>query len=194
MMDSAFWEQLSNLDPDSVCRRSGAVREEDGYRLKVLDTDYVVLPKDGRIISSCASESDPVVASDGLALVIVCYLLGARDIPLAGEWVALKELGRFFISHAPNLDPLLDLFTLSPETVQQIIQTVGGQLLAYGDFAAALQVLPRLPLAFVFWEADEEFSARVSVLVDRTATQHLSLDVLSAAVRETTRRLEAVAC
>ena len=48
-MDPRFWAELESLDPHSVCRRSIAVRQEDGYRLWVLGSEYLVLPGQQRI-------------------------------------------------------------------------------------------------------------------------------------------------
>ena len=45
-----------------------------------------------------------------------------------------------------------------------------------------LLVLPRIPLTFVIWAADEEFPARASILFDETTGSHLLLDALLAAV------------
>ena len=50
-------------------------------------------------------------------------------------------------------------------------------------------MLPRLPIAFVLWKASEEFPVNCSVVFDRTAEQHLPLDVMSAAVQEAISRL-----
>jgi hypothetical protein len=44
----------------------------------------------------------------------------------------------------------------------------------------------------VYWAGEEEFEARASVLFDRTAEQHLPLDVVSAAVQEAIRGMAAL--
>jgi hypothetical protein len=197
-VDHVFWQELEGLEPTSVCRRSSAVAECGGYRLQMLDQDCLVLPRERRIVRSRVGSApcpESVAASDLVELILVHYLIHAREIPLAGEWVGLLELGsanRFFESHPPDFGPLLPLFSSSPESVVGVAQDLGGGRLEYGDLAVAFRVLPRLPIAFVYWAGGEEFTATASVLFDRTAEQHLPLDVLSAAVQETIRALAAL--
>jgi hypothetical protein len=129
-------------------------------------------------------------------LVIVHYLLNARDIPLAGEWVGLQDFkdgNQFFVSHAPDFSRLLPLFADEPDAVVRAAQDMGGKRLDYGDLAVELQVLPRIPIAFVYWAASEDFAASASVMFDRTVGQHLPLDVMSAALQEAISGLAEVA-
>jgi len=197
-MDPVFWKQLAALDPASVCRRSDAIQDRDGYRLQVLDGEYLVVPGEQRISRSRVGADprrQPVAVSDELELIIVHYLLNARDLPLSGEWVGLQELGsgnRFFTSHVPDFGQLLPLFSAQPEAVVRAAQSLGGRRLEYGDLAVEFQMLPRLPIAFVYWAASDEFAADASVLFDRTAEQHLPLDVMSAVVQEAIQRLAEV--
>ena len=198
-MDQGFWEELAGMDPQSVCRRSGAVQDRDGYRLRVLDSEYVVRPQQREIVRSrveTAADRSSEAVSNPLELVIVHYLINARSLPLAGEWVGLKELGggnQFFESHVPDFGRLLPLFESNPDAVARAAQSLGGRRLDYGDLAVEFQMLPRLPIAFVHWKASEEFPANCSVVFDRTAEQHLPLDVMWAAVQEAISRLAELA-
>ena len=196
-MDPGFWEELAGLDPQSVCRRSGAVVERNGYRLRVFDGDYFIQPSQRRISMSRVGADPGRVGpgvSDTLEMVIVHYLINARDIPPADEWVGLQELGtggQFFVSHVPDYGRILPLFSASPEAVTRSARAMGGRLLDTGDVSVAFQMLPRVPVGFVYWAASEEFPANVSVLFDRTVEQHLPLDVLSAAIQAAIGRLAA---
>jgi hypothetical protein len=55
----------------------------------------------------------------------------------------------------------------------------------FGDASIKLFILPRLPFTIVIWENDDEFPARASLLFDQTASVHLPLDALLAAVNLT---------
>ena len=199
-MDSASWEKLAELDPESICRRSGAVREKTGYRLRVFDDEYVICPDQQHISMSrgdANSKGAEPTISNALEMVVVYYLIHARDMPLANEWVGLRELGcggQFFVSHVPDYGRILPLFSASPDSVIRGALTLSGRQLDTGDATVALRVLPRVPIAFVYWAASDEFPADVSVLFDRTVEQHLPLDVLSTVIQEVIGRLAVAAC
>ena len=195
-MDKEYWHQLADLDPANVCRRSGAVLDGDGYRLRVLGSEYLIVPGEQRITrpgtgGNC--QSAPAV-SGNLELVIVHYLIAAKGLPVTGEWVGLQDLGsgsRFFTSpaHVPDFGDLLPLCATSAGAVVRAARSLGGRRLEGGDLAVEIRVLPRLPLALVCWNASDEFPARASVLCDRGAREQLPLDVLLAAIQEAIRQL-----
>jgi hypothetical protein len=45
-----------------------------------------------------------------------------------------------------------------------------------------VSIYPRLPLWLGFWRADDEFPARMTFLLDRSAGAHLAVDALWAAI------------
>lgn len=197
-MDQGYWHQLAGLDPAGVCRRSGAVRDRDGYRLRVLGSEYLVVPGEQRISRTGGNCRSVPAISGNLELIAVHYLIGAKDLPATGEWVGLQDLGsgsRFFASpaHVPDFGALLPLCAASPDAVVRAARSLGGRRLEWGDLAVEIQVLPRLPLAFVYWAASDEFPARGSVLADRTAREQLPLDVLLAAIQEAIQQLASAA-
>lgn len=195
-MDKGYWHQLAGLDPASVCRRSGAVLDRDGYRLRVLGNEYLVVPREQEITRSRAGgkcQNLPAV-SGSLERIIVHYLIAAKDLPVTGEWVGLQDLGsgsRFFDSpaHVPDFGALLPLCAAAEDAVVRAARSLGGRRLGWGDLAVEIQVLPRLPLALVCWTASDEFPARASVLCDRGASEQLPLDVLLAAIQEAIQQL-----
>ena len=82
-------------------------------------------------------------------------------------------------------------FGKSPQLFRDACLSLDGRSVPYGDVAVEVRVLPKLPLTFVLWVADDEFPARVSILFDSTADEHLPLDALLAAVRTTAKRIVA---
>ena len=197
-MDVSFWQELATLDPDSVCRRSGATHSAEGYRFRVLGRACTVDPgmHEVRCRSGGDGTEDGEKASGSLELLIVHYLLNARDMPFSGTWLGLQEFGgvnRFFVSHEPNFERLMPLFAEAPDAVARAARSLGGGPLDFGDLAVQFLVLPRVPIAFVYWEASEEFPASASVLLDRTAEHHLPLDVMSATVQQAISTLVDVA-
>jgi len=66
---------------------------------------------------------------------------------------------------------------------------MGGSEILNGDKGFALEVFPRVPLAYILWKGDEEFPPRIRVLFDSTIESHLPLDIIWCMVAETSRRL-----
>ncbi len=194
-MDDCFWEELAELDPGDVCRRSGAQQTDGGYLVRALGRDYVVMPGERQV--HCAAPARAHEDEDdlaGLCFSVVHYLLNARDVPRSGELVAASELkgGKLFFAagaHSPDFAPLVDVFEQSEQAVERATELLEGRKVSHGDAAVEIRALPRLPITFVFWQSDEEFPASVSMLFDRTADQQLPLDVILSIGQETMRRL-----
>ena len=198
-MDDCFWEELAELDPADVCRRSGAEQKGEGYLIRVLGEDYLLIPHERqmRYANVDREDGDESVTST-LCFAVVHYLLNARDIPCSDELVAASELkgGKLFFAagaHSPDFAPLADVFSASQQAVERAAEGLGGRRVAHGDAAVEIRALPRLPITYIFWQGDEEFPASISMLFDRTAEQQLPLDVILAIGQETMRRLAEVA-
>ena len=198
-VDDCFWEELQELDPADVCRRSGAEQRSEGFLIRALGRDYLLLPGERRMRGA---ETDPAgddeADASSLCFSVVHYLINARDIPRSGELVAASELkgGKMFFAagaHSPDFAPLVDVFSTSQEAVERAAGALGGRRVSHGDIAVEVRALPRLPITFVYWQGDEEFPASISMLFDRTAEQQLPLDVVLAIGQETMRRLAQVA-
>jgi hypothetical protein len=66
---------------------------------------------------------------------------------------------------------------------------LGGSGTDFGDVSFLLWPLPRIPLGYILWAADEEFPARLVITFDATVDKHLPLDAIWALVNEVGRRL-----
>lgn len=197
-IDAAYWEELMTLDPADVCRRSLGTYDPGGevYRIPLLHQGYMIHPF-GRSIKR---ETDPAARShrsgDILfdeALVLMIYLLRAREIPLAGRQQTEKDLpgGETFFRgpHELARRPILEHFGRNPEAFLGAGAALGGQRLDFGDAAFRFHALPRIPLDYILWAEDDEFPARLTIAFDPTVSDHLPLDVVWALVHLATRRL-----
>jgi hypothetical protein len=84
---------------------------------------------------------------------------------------------------------LENLYGKDPDAFLKAGKRLGGSEILYGDKGFALEVFPRIPLAYILWKGDEEFSPRAGVLFDSTIQSHLPLDIIWCMVSETSRRL-----
>ena len=197
-IDAAYWEELITLDPTEVCRRSlGAYDpEEEAYRIPLLYQEYTIHPFRRSITRERDPAARPRRSGDVFfdeALVLIIYLLRAREIPLAGKQQTEKELpgGETFFRgpHELARRPILEHFGRNPEAFHGAAVSLGGQHLDFGDAAFRFLALPRIPLDYILWAEDEEFPARLTIAFDPTVSHHLPLDVVWALVHLVTRRL-----
>jgi len=179
-----LWNSLNSLDPLEVSRRSLACYEKKirGYILKTLNDDYLIFPEK-KIIETADSPSLPSL-DFYLQLSCINYLIGAKDIPLSGQWVSEKQFptGPIFFRgpHEMPTRKLEHVFSQDPAGFTTASSACGGKKVEGGDIAYEFLVFPKIPVRIMLWLADEEFPARISFLFDRTANIHLQLDALYA--------------
>jgi len=180
-LDPRFFEELDNMDPQDVCRRALC---ENGpaagaYLIRAWGTDYIVKPKE-RVIVPRQDGMPPVNTETGLSIIF--YLLKAVDAPLSGQWISEKELtgGTTFFRgpHAVPVGLIEEKFDDDLDAFKKACENMGGTPLDMADASYSFPVLPRVPVAMLFWPADEEFDARARMLFDRTIESHLPIDII----------------
>jgi len=193
-----FWEELTALHPPEVCARSGAAYAQAGsfYSLRVLGRDYRVVPRERRVLEGTAagvSHHRHGRVSFTEALILVVYLLKARDIPLAGKRVTAKELpgGALFFRGPHELlrEPVLSRYGRDPRAFLRAGRALGGEPVSLGDAGIRLPVLPRIPLECVLWAGDDEFPPSLTYIFDASVAGHLPLDVVWALAALVANRL-----
>lgn len=192
-IDPRLWEELSRQDPNDVCIRASLrfQREEGCYLVPFLNRTYAVFPGEHLIENRPARGGEAL--SFQLVLVLLTYLLRVRSLGLSGRMVTGAELkgGSFFFRgpHALFTEPLERRFGGDPEAFLQAGVRLGGNTTNFGDASFRLWPLPRVPLGYTLWAADDEFAARVGVAFDASIAEHLPLDVVWALVNEVGRAL-----
>ncbi|RJP14530.1 MAG: DUF3786 domain-containing protein [Candidatus Abyssobacteria bacterium SURF_5] len=195
-IDDIHWEELKSLDPLDVCRRSLALYNmtKKAYELRLLDEDLRIYPAEKKVrrIGEPINEHD---ASPGFnaTLVSVHYLLRAKDIPMACEYVTGHQLidGDFFFKgpHALPDWKIQRRYANDAASFLERGKLLGGTPIQFGDAGLEFLVLPRIRISYVLWTADEEFPARAQILFDAAADQHFALDVVWAMCNLVTNKL-----
>ena len=195
-VDRIYWDRLSQLHPTDVCNRTEAIYQpaREGFILPVYHLRYLILPKDKKILR--LEWNDQLVEENlyhFFSLMVLVYLTEAKDIKPTHTWISEKDLkggSTFFRGpHRLPVGELEHLYGGNPDTFLRAGRKLGGSEILYGDKGFALEVFPKVPLAYLLWKGDKEFPARVGVLFDSTIESHLPLDIIWCMVSETTRRL-----
>jgi len=180
-----LWLQLAGLDRRQTAQRAKCryLRDPERYVITLLNTEYVVNLSNKQIFSSSPG-SKPAGFLEQLCLL--AYLINAKDLPLADKLVTAESLpgGAFFFRgpHTLPTQKLQEAFGDKPDLLYKAGARLNAERCEFGDASVQFLVLPRIPLTFVIWAGDEEFSARASILFDETAGSHLLLDALLTAV------------
>jgi hypothetical protein len=194
--DTFHWEKLLSFHPAEVCHRTEALYQPsyEGYLLPVFNVRYLVIPKTQKILRM--GWNDKTVEEElpsFFYLMTLVYLTEAKDIKPTHTWVSEKDLlggSTFFRGpHQLPVKELENLYGKDPDAFLKAGKRLGGSEILYGDKGFALEVFPRVPLAYILWKGDEEFSPRAGVLFDSTIQSHLPLDIIWCMVSETSRRL-----
>ena len=185
-----LWEELRSCEPAKVCERCKVEFDPAGfYETSSLDRTVKVYPQEERI----ESEDEALAASPDFQLLVVSYLLYARNIEPVGKWVSEKDLSggsTFFRGpHALPSAPLEKKFGTDPDGFREKALTLGGTPAEFGDASMMFQILPRISFVIVLWVTDEEFPARVTFMVDPSVDAHLPLDVVFAMTQTVTQKL-----
>ena len=190
-----YWERLAKAEPSAVCQRTEATysQERNGYLLPILNQKYLILPQERKFFCMRGDFCEEEDLRDYFYLMVLLYLLDAKEGEPKRTWISEKELkgGTTFFRgpHALRVEELKSAFGKDPEAFAQAGRRLGGVDLLFGDKAFALTVFPKVPVAYVLWKEDEEFSARVTVMFDSTIQNQFSLDGIWCVVAEVSQRL-----
>ena len=127
---------------------------------------------------------------DAAGSVLAHYILnGSRSRP-AGEFVTFKELAGPLFSQGSYSSSALELPIIKrfQGRVPELLARAGicggrreGEA-GSGAVSLILDLLPHILMQLIFYDRDEEFPARATLLFDRNATQFVDFEVLAVLV------------
>ena len=179
------WERLERADPDVICKNA-AVRFDAAagrYILSSCGIDFSISPRE-KLIESLAADGAILLGklSYFFRLSVPWYLTGAKDIPLSDSLVKPDNLkgGHLFFrgSHVLPLNGVAARYARDINGFMKKGDHFGGTPVQYGDAAFVLLPFPRIPATIILWTADEEFEARVDLLLDKSCELHAPIDII----------------
>ena len=177
-----YWERLSARDPlQLVALTQFQPAPENGLVFRFLNREVLVDPKARCLRFWCGAgwdkTDDPL-----LELATVLYLITVKDVyPLGRDIVGPKDLneGHFFQGpHEFKIAPLVERFCTDVQGLRQAAEALRGEPVDMADAAYRLKPFPRVHLYYLFWEGDEEFPPRMSVLCERSIEETLAADAI----------------
>lgn len=166
-------EKLLRADLNEVCRRSGARCGSGALEVRFLcQTLRILLPH------VKFQPELPLIEQ----VITLRYLVNASGTPPAGRWVSFSDLpggAPYFPAFRKRvIEPFLKCFSGAGGKLLEAAEALGGEELDYGDVGVVFQVFPKVKVAFVLWEGDEEVPPNASVLFDESVRGYLLPDDL----------------
>ena len=200
------WKNLQNLNLEYVCMSSGFNYTDNAELTGLfLGDSYLIDPSQNKVFYSQgeeANKTDREEVNEFFSLLILHYLIGAKDIPLSGEWISFKELpsGGFYFSAFEQrcIKKLINSFGNNPQNLINAAKRAAVNTnLKYSvtdiaDSAVSIKVFPKIPVCLAIWAGDEEDSLPPSatVLFDQTSSRFLATEDLSAIANLTISKIE----
>jgi hypothetical protein len=167
-----YWEALRRRDLTAICTWTLAQQHpEGGLLFRGLHRDLLVDLASGSLKLMVRNRwerlDDPL-----LELVMLLYFNKVDGLYPSGKDPVgprdLKEAHYFTGIHALPLDSLAERYGRDLAGFKRAAEYLDGQAIDMGDAAYRLLPFPRVPLYYILWEGDEEFSPKISVLFDRS--------------------------
>jgi hypothetical protein len=187
----ALRARLAEHSLEKLVERSGAQRlGDDRIGLRCVGHDYQILYPAGTVL-----QSDDSPADVNVSILLLLHLMEATGREQAGRWISFEQLpggaGYLAAFRGRVVQPILRAFGRCPERLAEAALGLGGEPLDLGDVAMRIPALPRVPIAFIVWRGDDEFSPSVSVVFDASVEGYLDSEVLTVLAELTSRRLVA---
>lgn len=187
------WDDLAARSRAEILSREG-VKEAtagSGYEVTFLDALYRVDPVAQQIVEISPKPDRPL--TEEFQILIIRYLVAQNGGPIDRVEVSEKDFpgGVTFFQgpHALQVRPIARRYGRDPGAFEARGRELGGVPVAYGDKAIRFEPFPQIPVTYVLWKADDEFSASVSVLFDRSIARWFELDMIFTLVWVLTERI-----
>lgn len=182
-IDAVFFKELSGQNPEDVCKRA-LCRYDDVkkcYNLIVWGDEYVISPYESKIDRISNNFQSP---HEYLYVFIIHYLLKSKETELSKEWVSEKDIpGGATFFRGPHEIPTNLISSRYKGDIKKFIticDQFDGIPLNMGDAAYVFKITPRIPVAVLYWDGDDEFPPESKILYDKSITEHLALDIIFA--------------
>lgn len=172
-------------NPAESAALAGCGLSPQGIVVPFFGRPHLVTHPDGavRAVNPEHAEETPRDAHVSVQIVLLHYLLTADGALPADRWVTFRELpdGLFyaqaFAGHAEGL--LAERFGANRSGFRRAATALGGAPLDLADAAFRFQAFPRIAMAALLWEGDEDLPGQARILFDAHAGQYLPTEDLS---------------
>jgi hypothetical protein len=161
----------------------GSNEEQGRFEIRMLNRDYHVSWPDLEVREVGRDEEPSYVVQ----LLLLHYLITSDGISLRNQWISFRDLpdGRvYYPAFREGSEAwLLSRFGSDPGGLDSAATALGGESAELGDRGYVFWAFPRLPIAVLLWEGDDEFPPEMRILFDATAPNYLPTEDLAVIAR-----------
>ena len=174
------WDDVLKQDINVVFKNSMAAKlpEPNVALVPFLDMDYIINFDDKTIYTINEQKVDDIIK-----LLLLHYLDKSKNIPLSGEWASFRQLehgNEFFnVFKMLCIDPLIRCFGGDIDKFHFAVRKFDVTHVNFGDAAAIIPALPRVPIVCAVWQGDDEVPPTAAILFDSIADRHLYIEDLA---------------
>lgn len=169
-------KEISKVDFGAVAERLGATLSGDRLCINCLGKDFFVDRK-GNIESA-------IHVHLWVTVPLLKYIINGGGAELTGTWVSFDELkngitmSNFFVRRC--VEPLRQMADSHTDIFFDLLGIFGGKPVEgfSADRARVIYPLPRLPILFLYWGAEEHFASSLKVLFDSSADTYLDFEAV----------------
>jgi len=193
LIDKIFFRELAEKDPKDVCQRALCNYDKDkkSYNVTIWGDDFAVFPHEFKI--DCIAGKSVQRHYEYFYLFIIHYLLTVKEREIFNQWVSEKDIpggaGFFRGPHEIPTSLIVEKFKNNIEEFKNKCVQLGGTPLDMADAAYVFNITPKIPIAVLYWEGDDEFPAESKILFDKSVSAHLALDIIYALAVDICKRI-----
>lgn len=174
-------ESLQHRQPAKLMMLTGCEQDANGdFRLRFFWQEYVITAEDFTVQQA----SDRQKPSSFIQSLILTYLVTADGTTPSRRWIGFRELpdGMFYVQafrgytgsrFVQQLDGGIEAFRRASQ------RTGGERVDAIGNACYSFVLLPRVRVALVYWQGDEDLPSQARVLFEDTASHYMPTDGLA---------------
>jgi hypothetical protein len=172
-------EELRNSDlAERLRKASVAYTMENGQcTAECIFFEETVILEIPRFAFRSAQGSNVTLATK---ILILHYLLKASGQPLGQEKIPYEDIPGcrpyLPVFERRVVRPLMSAFGFDRDLFRTAGESLGGASESFGDVSFTLHALPMVPLTFILWEGDQEFSPSLRILFDPSIDTYLPLE------------------
>ena len=169
-------EEMKTRSPQMMAELAGVdytgADEAGEFTVRFWDSTYTIRFPSAVVLDDAGA--DPYI---GTKIILLHYLLTAKGTPHADQWVAFREfpggLGYNAAFEARAIRRLTATFGERLAAFETAARGLGGMPLDVGDAAFTFDLLPRVRVAVVIYEGDDEFPAAANLIFDGATGDYL---------------------
>lgn len=187
-----FWERLESADPVQIVQNSGASQNQQGqYIIPSLGETWMVDAASKKIIKESGQFGGEWDRQ--MPFYIVVYLVSAQEKTPSGKMLHPRELvhGQDYFRGHNTLETveLERVYGADKALFLSAVRSLGGQLTSDADVSARFRIFPKMIVDVLLWLADDEFPAKVSILMDSALADHYPVEGIADVTNLLVRRL-----